>query len=220
MISLESVPPVPEKVKPKYRGTFHSFGFVAALFGFFELALAPVEGFRYWAGLVYGASLIAMLGLSALYHRPMWSHAARHRLRAVDHLGVFLLIAGSYTPLAALQSPHAPTYGLIGMWVGSIAGMIHALINLYGDRRIRAVVYVVLGLCAAPLIWNLQGIIGGTRALILAVGSAIYIIGAGVYARRWPNPDPKTFGYHEVFHVMVLIAAGMHYAVIWTVQQS
>ena len=98
-----------EKVKPLLRGTFHTFGFVAALFGFAELSIAPVEGWRYVAGLMFAGSLTLMLGLSALYHRPNWSHAARNRLRMADHVGIFFLIAGTYTPFAAFLSPHTWT---------------------------------------------------------------------------------------------------------------
>jgi hypothetical protein len=98
-----------EKVKPALRGTFHTFGFVASVFGIVELALSPTEGWRYVAGVLYGCSLTLMLGLSALYHRPMWSHAARNRLRMADHIGIYFLISGTYTPVAALVSPRAPT---------------------------------------------------------------------------------------------------------------
>lgn len=209
-----------DKVKPRWRGSFHFIGFFPALFGIFELALSPTEGWRYWAGIIYGVSLTLMLGLSGLYHRPMWSHAARNRLRMADHVGVFFLIAGSYTPFAALISPNAPTFGLIGMWVGAVAGIIYALVNSHGHRAIRAGIYVVLGLCALPMILGLPGLIGWPRTSMLLIGSAIYIVGAGVYAKRWPNPNPNVFGYHEVFHAMVLLAAGMHFAVVWAVQQG
>jgi len=221
-VTSSSPPPSekPEKVKPRLRGTFHAWGFVASLFGIFELAIAPVEGWRWAAGVIYGACLSLMLGLSALYHRPMWSHAARNRLRAVDHLGVFFLIAGSYTPMAALQSPHEATPGLIGMWLGAVAGMVHAMINLHGNRNARAFVYVALGLCASPMVYSLPPYIGLTRTLMLAAGAAIYILGAVVYARRWPNPNPRVLGYHEFFHALTIISAGLHYAVIWSVQQQ
>ena len=207
------------KVKPRLRGTFHFFGFFAALFGFAELSIAPVEGFRYWAGLVFAGSLTLMLTLSWIYHRPMWSRAARNKLRMADHVGIFFLIAGSYTPFAAFLSPHAPSWGLIGMWIGAAACITYALVNSHGNRIIRAATYVVLGLCAAPMILGLPKDIGWPKTAVMLIGSAIYILGAGVYARRWPNPKPSFFGYHEIFHVMVLIAAGLHYSVVWSLQQ-
>ncbi len=208
------------KVKPRLRGVFHLFGFVAAVFGIAELSIAPVEGWRYVAGIIYASSLTLMLGLSALYHRPNWSHAARNRLRMADHIGIFFLIAGTYTPFVALTSPHAATPGLIGMWVGAVAGIIYAIVNSHGHRAVRAATYVVLGLCAAPMILGLPVHIGWPRTWLLLVGAAVYILGAGVYAKRWPNPRPNFFGYHEVFHVMVLFAGGLHYAAVWSVQQS
>ena len=207
------------KVKPRLRGTFHFFGFFAALFGLAEMTIAPVEGVRYVAGIVFAASLTLMLMLSAIYHRPMWSRAARNRLRMADHVGIFFLIAGTYTPFAAFLSPHTPSLGLIGMWVGAAAGITYALLNSHGNRIIRAATYVVLGLCAAPMILGLPKDLGWPRTLVMLLGSAIYILGAAVYARRWPNPKPSFFGYHEIFHVMVLIAAGLHFSVVWSLQQ-
>ena len=208
-----------EKVKPRLRGTFHTFGFVASLFGIAELALSPTDGWRYVAGNLYGCSLTLMLGLSALYHRPMWSHAARNRLRMADHIGIYFLISGTYTPFAALLSPHAPTVGLIGMWLGAVAGIIYALVHSHGPRVVRAGLYVVLGLSAAPMILGLPVTIGWNLVSLLLIGAAVYIVGAVVYAKRWPNPRPNFLGYHEVFHVMVLIAAGFHYAAVWNLQQ-
>lgn len=210
----------PTKVKPALRGVFHFLGFWVSLGGVVDLAMAPVSGWRYVAGLVYAASLTGMLGLSALYHRPMWSHAARARLRLVDHCGIFFLIAGSYTPFAALVSPTAATPGLIGMWLGGVAGIAHVFLNNHGNRALRAGVYVVLGLAAAPLVFSLPTHLGWARVGLLLVGSAIYIVGAAVYARRWPNPRPSVFGYHEVFHLLVLAAAACHFAVIRSVQHG
>lgn len=210
----------PEKVKPALRGSFHTFGFVVALFGVAELAMAPVEGWRHVAGIIYAVSLALMLGLSALYHRPTWSHAARNRLRKADHIGIFFLIAGSYTPFAAFLSPTTWTPGLVGMWLGAVAGIAYAVANSHGNRIIRALTYVVLGLCAAPMILGLPQYIGWGKTTVMLVGSGIYILGAGVYAKRWPNPKPSVFGYHEIFHLMVLAAAALHYSVVWSLQQG
>jgi hemolysin III len=160
-----------EKVKPRLRGTFHTFGFVASLFGIAELALSPTDGWRYVAGILYGCSLTLMLGLSALYHRPMWSHAARNRLRMADHIGIYFLISGTYTPFAALISAHAPTVGLIGMWVGAVAGIIYALVHSHGPRMLRAGLYVVLGLCSAPMILGLPTTIGWNLVSLLLIGA-------------------------------------------------
>lgn len=209
-----------EKVKPKYRGFFHMWGFFASLGGIWAMAVAPVTGWRFVAGLIYASSLALMLGLSALYHKPMWSHEARSRLRMADHVGVFLLIAGSYTPLAALVSPTTWTWGLLGMWVGNLGGIIYSMLNNYGPRWIRAGLYVVLGLCALPMLLSLPPVLGWPRIAVMLISSAIYILGALVYAKRWPNPNPAVFGYHEVMHVMVLICAGMQFAVLWSVQQQ
>jgi hemolysin III len=209
-----------EKVKPRLRGTFHSFGFFASLFGVFELTLSPTEGWRYVAGILYGCSFTLMLGLSALYHRPMWSNAARDRLRMADHIGIYFLISGTYTPFAALISPHAPTVGLIGMWLGAVGGIIYALVHSHGPRMVRAGLYVVLGLCAAPMILSLPEVIGWHSVTLLLIGAVVYIVGAGVYAKRWPNPRPDFFGYHEIFHVMVLVAGAFHYAAVWHIQRG
>lgn len=218
LTSQSQVSPV-VKVKPRLRGTFHFFGFFAALFGLAELSIAPVEGWRYVGGLVFAGSLTLMLMLSALYHRPNWSRAARNRLRMADHVGIFFLIAGTYTPFAVFLSPERPSFGLIGMWVGAAAGITYALVNSHGNRVIRAATYVVLGLCAAPMILGLPVDLGWAKTAMMLLGAAIYIAGAGVYARRWPNPTPSFFGYHEIFHLMVLVAAGLHFSVIWDLQQ-
>ena len=207
-----------EKVKPKLRGVSHFLGFSAALGGLGFLMLAPAEGAQYWAGVLYGVSLCVMFGSSALYHRPMWSQAARHRLRLVDHAGIFSLIAGTYTPLAVLSAHGHWSASLTVMWAGAMGGMLFVVFNTYANRALRAAVYVVLGLWAAPMVFGLHGVLGTSRTVLLLIGSAIYILGAAVYARRWPNPRPATFGYHEVFHVMVIISAAFHYAVVIGVQ--
>lgn len=205
-------------VKPKLRGVFHLFGFFAALVGAFFLVLAPAEGAQYAAGVLYGASLSLMLGLSALYHRPTWSHAARKRMRKLDHAGIFGLIAGTFTPLAVLHGKGAWTGWLTVMWSLALAGIVFVVAWTYAPRGLRAGIYVALGLMAAPVLFALPTVIGLGRLSWLLAGSGVYIAGALVYARRWPNPQPAIFGYHEIFHLMVLLAAATHYAVVLDLQ--
>ncbi|MCA2982111.1 MAG: hemolysin III family protein, partial [Myxococcaceae bacterium] len=127
--ALPAPPLHPEKVKPALRGVFHFLAFFVSLGGIAELAMAPQTGWRWAAGVLYALSLSTMLGLSALYHRPMWSREMRARLRLVDHCGIFFVIAGSYTPFAALVAPHGWTAGLVGMWLGALGGVVHAFVN-------------------------------------------------------------------------------------------
>lgn len=207
-----------EKVKPKLRGVSHVFGFVAAIGGFVFLAMAPAEGLQYVAGLVYGLSLMLMFGLSGLYHRPMWSLEARAVLRRFDHIGIFFLIAGTFTPVATVYAKGHWTPWLTLIWAGCVGGMLFMLFFSHANRSLRAAVYVVLGLVGAPVVLSLPALIGWPRVAVMMLGAAIYIFGASVYARRWPNPNPRIFGYHEFFHIMVIIAASLHFAVVLDLQ--
>lgn len=206
------------KVKPALRGVSHLFGFVAALGGLFFLAIAPSEGWQYVAGLIYGTSLCLTLGLSALYHRPNWSAAARERLRRFDHAAIFALIAGTFTPVAVLHAHGQWDLWLTSMWCAAIAGATFVFAFTHAHRGLRAAVYVAIGLLAAPVTWNLNALIGPARVAVLLAGAGLYIAGAAVYARRWPNPRPQVFGYHEFFHALVLAAAAAHYAVVIDLQ--
>ena len=218
MNAILSQPLVHEKVKPKLRGVSHVFGFVAAVGGFFFLAMAPAEGLQYWAGLVYGASLMLMFGLSGLYHRPMWTLSARAVLRRFDHVGIFFLIAGTFTPVATLYAGGHWSGWLTLVWGAAVFGMLFMVAFSHAHRALRAAVYVVMGLMATPVVLRLPGLIGVSPVVLLFAGAAIYIFGATVYARRWPNPDPRVFGYHEFFHIMVIIAAALHFAAVLDLQ--
>jgi hemolysin III len=149
----------------------------------------------------------------------MWSPRARAVLRRVDHSGIFLQIAGTFTPVAVLHAHGQWSPWLTVMWTGGALGMLFMVVFSNAPRALRTAIYVVLGLIALPVVLELPSLIGAWRVAGLLVGAAIYIIGAVVYARRWPNPDPRLFGYHEVFHVMVIVAAAMHFAVVVDLQR-
>lgn len=208
----------PAKVKPRLRGVFHLFGFIASLGGALFLALAPAQGGQYLAGVLYGAAMCTMFGLSSLYHRPMWSHRVRAVLRRVDHVGIFAQIGGTFTPVAMLHAGGRWDWWLTAMWAGCAGGALFMVAFSHANRALRAAVYVALGLLAAPVVLTMPGLIGAARVGWLFAGASIYIAGAVVYARRWPNPRPSVFGYHEVFHLLVIAAAAMHYAVVLELQ--
>ncbi len=206
---------VPSKIKPKLRGVFHFIGFCTAAVSSTALIFSPQTGEKYVGGVIYAATLVIMLGLSALYHRPMWTYGARRVLRRIDHSGIFFLIAGSYTAFWTL-TPEAnrSSWQMIVMWACVAVGVVTFVFWTDMPRGLRAAVYVVLGLSTMPLVLELPAVFGwGTTGLVM-LSAVIYIGGAGVYARRWPNPDPKVLGYHEIFHGMVLIAAGIHFWII------
>ncbi len=208
-------PYVPSKIKPKFRGVSHFIGFCVAVVASLALVASPRTGEAYVGGLVYAATLTLMLGMSALYHRPMWSYAARRILRRVDHSGIFFLIAGSYTAFWTLTPPaHRSTPLLWAMWISATIGVVAFVLWTDMPRMLRAATYVALGLSALPLVLKLPVVFGWPTTWVVLASAAIYIAGAAVYARRWPNPDPRVFGYHEIFHLMVLLAAGLHFAII------
>ena len=208
---------VPSKIKPRLRGVAHFIGFCVALAASVALVMSPRTGEAYVGGVVYAATLTLMLGMSALYHRPMWSYGARRILRRIDHSGIFLLIAGSYTAFWTLTPPeHRSTLLLWVMWISAIIGVVAFVFWTDMPRVLRAATYVVLGLSAIPLVVVLPVVFGWPTTVMVIASAGIYIAGAAVYARRWPNPDPKVFGYHEIFHLMVLLAAGLHFGIIST----
>lgn len=208
---------LPQKVKPLLRGSFHFFSFfVAVLGGVALVALTPQHGVAQVGAAVYASGLALMLGLSGFYHWPTWTPAKRRVMKKLDHAGIFFQIAGTYTAFWTLAPPPLRSVPLLCvMWGCALTGAV--VFGVFTDlhRGIRAGTYVGLGLSTLPLALALPQIIGLAPALVTLAGAGIYIAGAVVYARRWPNPDPRVFGYHEVFHVMVVIAAAMQFAVIW-----
>jgi hemolysin III len=214
MSAVATLPP-PPKVKPKLRGVSHYIAFCSAVVASVALVFSPRTGAAYAGGVVYGVTVMLMFGLSALYHRPMWSHRARRILRRVDHAGISPLIAGSSTAFLTLAPVELRSAFQLGaLWAAAIGGTLMLVLWTDMPRLLRAGTYVAVGLTAAPLVHHLPAILGWARTGWVMGGAAIYILGAAVYARRWPNPDPRVFGYHEVFHLMVVIAAAMHYGVI------
>ncbi|NTX05105.1 hemolysin III family protein [Myxococcus sp. CA040A] len=202
-------------VKPRLRGVSHALAFLAALWGCFVLAIAPAQGTQQLADGVFGFSLVLMFGTSAAYHLPTWSPVAYQRLRRMDHAAIYLLIAGTFTPLATLDAPGAWTEYLLGvMWACALTGAGLSLLGISGPRGVRSVLYTLLGAMAAPVMLRLPGVIGAERASWLLFGGALYAVGAVVYARKWPDPSPAVFGYHEVFHILVIAGASTHYAVL------
>ncbi len=205
----------PTPVKPRLRGVFHQYAFFVSLGCGVGLILAASDGKARLAAGIYAGAVSALLGTSALYHRVTWRPRARRWMRRLDHSMIFVLIAGTYTPVAllALRGTLASTI-LIVLWAGALGGMIFKLAWIDAPKWLFALVYVVLGLVTFAVFGELPAAIGWLGAAGLATGGLLYAIGAVIYTSGRPNPWPRVFGYHEVFHTLVLAAAGLHYAVI------
>src|SRR5580704_17096155 len=202
-------------VKPRLRGVSHQYAFFVSLFCGVGLILAASDGRARVAASIYAAAVSGLLGTSALYRRVTWRPRARRWMRRLDHSMIFVLIAGTYTPVAllALKGSLASTV-LIVLWAGAIGGAIFKLLWIDAPKWLFAAVYVALGLVTAAVFGELPSAIGWLGAGGLATGGLLYLVGAVVYASGRPNPWPKVFGYHEVFHTLVIAAAAVQYAVI------
>jgi hemolysin III len=202
-------------IKPRLRGVLHEYGFFVSLVCGVALILAASGGKARLAATIYAVAVSGLLGTSALYHRVTWRPTTRRWMRRLDHSMIFVLIAGTYTPVAllALKGSLANTI-LIVMWAGALGGVIFKLLWIDAPKWLFATVYTALGLVTFAVFGQLPAAIGWLGAAGLATGGLLYLIGAVVYASGRPNPWPKVFGYHEIFHALVLAAAALQYAVI------
>jgi hemolysin III len=204
--------------KPKLRGVFHQVAFFAFLPLLAVLVVRASGGGPRFAVVVYSFCLLAMLGVSALYHRGRWSPAWRLRFRRLDHSTILLAIAGTYTPVIGLglasSSGRARTVVLAVVWVGAVVGIAIRMLWLQAPPWLVAAVYIGVGwvaVLALPTIARAVG--GGVFGLVLG-GGVLYTVGAVAYATKRPNPWPSWFGYHEIFHTFVVVAAFLHYLAV------
>ena len=201
--------------KPRLRGVIHQWSFFVALAaGALLIWLAPA-GRATAASAIYAVALCALLGTSALYHRINWRPPVRAWMRRLDHAMIFVLIAGTYTPFAmlVLDEPLSEVV-LIGVWGGALAGIIFTLVWIQAPNWLTAAAYVALGWFSIIALPQLAERAGPGALVLLAVGGLAYTAGAVVYARRRPNPSPAVFGYHEIFHVLVVVAALAHFVAV------
>jgi hemolysin III len=185
------------------------------LIGIALVASAPSARARL-AAAIYAASVAALFGSSALYHRVAWrSPGARRWMRRLDHSMIFVLIAGTYTPFALLALRGALADALlIAVWAGAAAGIVLRLAWIDAPESLVALLYVLLGWLGAAAVPTLIATLGTGPTALVAGGGVLYTAGAVVYVRKRPDPAPAVFGYHEVFHVLVIAAAALQYAAI------
>jgi hemolysin III len=201
--------------RPRLRGVFHQYAFFASLITGAVLILVAPTRKASTAAAIYAASVSGLFGASALYHRVTWRPATRRWMRRLDHSMIFVLIAGTYTPFALLVLHGTlATVVLAIVWGGALAGVVLKLAWVDAPKWLMAAVYVGLGWVGAATAPQLVSDAGVGAVALLAAGGLLYTAGAVIYAIRRPDPLPKVFGYHEIFHILVIVAAATHYAAI------
>ena len=207
---------VVDAVKPRLRGWIHAGTFPLALLGSIVLAIAAEPGAGRNATIVFGITAILLFGTSAVYHLGTWSPKVAGILRRADHSNIFLIIAGSYTPMAVyLLSESRARVLLIIVWTGALLGLAARIIWLGAPRWVYVPIYLALGWVAVgymPVFWQAES--GPTSVILIAIGGLAYTLGAIVYALKRPNPSPQWFGFHEVFHVLTVIGFSFHFAAV------
>ena len=212
-----------EEIVPLLRGVSHKWAFLFAVAAGVVLLVLADDGLTRLSALVYGVGLCALFAGSALYHRWRWDPRWRPLLQRIDHSTIFVFIAASNTPIAllVLEGP-LRTVVLVGVWAGALAGVAFSVAWITAPRVLTAGTYLALGWFAVVAIPQLVERLDLAPLILLGTGGLLYSAGAAVYATQRPNPWPRTFGFHEVFHAFVIAAAAAHFAAMagWVIPGS
>jgi len=205
----------PQRDKPKLRGVLHQAAFVIALALAPFMIIAADGGRPRLAAAVFAGSVAACFGASALYHRVTWTPRVRLWMRRIDHAGVYLLIAGTYTPVSLLVLTGAwrPVVLTI-VWAGAAAAIVLKLVWVAAPKSLTAAIGIALGWVAVVALPQLITRLSPAAVILLVVGGLAYTAGALVYARRRPDPAPAVFGYHELFHALTIVGVACQYVAI------
>lgn len=214
--------PWPLPIKPRMRGRLHLWSFAVSIAS--GITLVAVAGTLVGPGAalattVYSVTILGLFGVSALYHRRTWrTPQARAVMKRLDHSMIFVFIAGTYTPVAALaMDPVTARWVLAVVWGGALLGVVLKTVWPYAPSWLAVPIYVALGWVAVFVLPELLSNGGVAAFVLLIAGGALYTVGAVFYATKWPNPWPRTFGYHEFFHAATVLAAICHLVAIWLV---
>ncbi len=202
---------VVEAVKPRLRGWLHlAMAPVALAAGIVLVTLSPSSAAR-WSAAVFTLTAVLLFGVSATYHRGHWSPAVTMQLKRFDHSNIFLIIAGSYTPFALLLPRSQGRTLLLIVWSGALMGVLFRVFWVGAPRWLYTPVYVLLGWVAVFYLEPLSRYGGAAVITLICVGGGLYTLGAIVYGTKHPNPSPRWFGFHEIFHALTIAAFATHY---------
>lgn len=202
--------------KPRLRGVSHLWAFFVALTAGVVLVAVADGTCARLAAWVYVTALAAMFGASAFYHRyPFRTAARRLWARRLDHSTIFVFIAGTYTPFALLVfSGPLRWLVLVTAWAGAALGLVLNLLWLEAPKWASAALYLAVGWVGVITVPQMLSGVGVAGSVLLLAGGGLYTVGALTYAFHWPNPFPRTFGFHEVFHALVVAAAATQFVAV------
>lgn len=200
--------------KPLLRGVSHLLALfiaapaVVALWAGAEGSAARLGAF------VFGVSLVALFAISAFYHRPTWGARTRDLVGRLDQAAIFILIAGTYTPFGLLLNPGSSHLLLVLVWASALGGVLLSLAWPAAPKPLMAGIYVLFGWVFVTFVPSLLRTVGPAVLALIVLGGLLYTVGAVIYALKRPNPFPRVFGYHEVFHLFVVAGAALHFAAV------
>lgn len=173
------------------------------------------------AAAIYTASLVLLLAVSAVYHRFDWPHRTRMWLRRADHASIFLLIGGTYTPvtLLCLDAPDN-LHLMVAVWSGATVGIVVSMFWPSAPKWVGAVLAVAVGYTIVPYFSRIARHMSSLELALIIVGGVAYTVGAVVYAAKRPNPWPRSYGYHEIFHTLTLVGAGLHFVAVTSIVRA
>lgn len=175
---------------------------------------------EFWSVLIYSLGLLSMLGISTIYHRIHWNPKSRSLWRKLDHCGIYLMIAGTFTPVTLLAlSPESGMKLLTIIWVIAFFGILQSIFFVNIPKIFSSLLYLIAGYMVLPYLGELSAKLSAFSMVMLIAGGITYSLGALAYAFKWPALNPRVFGYHEVFHILVSIAAIMHFALVYSLLQ-
>jgi hemolysin III len=213
--TTESTSEAPAVVKPWWRGRIHQAAFFASLPAGVALVAISEGVAAHVAAICFALSLAALFGTSAAYHRGNWNPRVRAKLQRADHAMIFVLIAGSYTPITLLAMQPAWGIALLAVvWTIAVVGVTLALSRFGVLSRIGGFMYIGMGWLVIVALPMIVQSLGTTELLLMLAGGVLYTLGAIGLATRRPNPSPRLFGYHEVWHVMTVAGASCHFALV------
>jgi len=207
---------VPKK-KPRLRGRIHLVAGVLAIPAAVVLINAAQAGVFTLGAAIYSTSLVLLLLVSGTYHTPYWPERIRSGLQRADRSMIFILIAGSYTPFLLATGGSSMSIFFPLVWILAALGVCRTVFLPNGRRWITTLTYIAMGWMSLPLLPEWVAQLGWEVIGLVGIGGITYTIGATAYAKRWPNPWPATFGYHEIFHVAVILGSACHYRAVWQI---